>query len=129
MIVLDTPALVCWLSGQGELSDAALAAIERELEGGTIAISAISVLDIAQYVEEGCLSLSIDTRSWLSALASLEGVRVVPVDTAIAVRAATMPFELSERQRLLAATARELHATLVTSDAQLREAVYTESIW
>ncbi|RQH07000.1 type II toxin-antitoxin system VapC family toxin [Paraburkholderia dinghuensis] len=129
MITLDTLALVYWLNGKGELGDAAQQAIDNELNGGEILISTITVLDLVQFVEEGCLELSMDTRSWLSTLISIEGVRLVPVDSAIAVRAASMSRELTSHQRLIAATARTLGGTLVTPDARMRELTYVETVW
>jgi PIN domain nuclease of toxin-antitoxin system len=129
MITLDTFALVYWLGGRNELSPAAQEAIERELAEGEVLISAISVLDVGQFIQDGQLALSMDTRSWLSTLVSIEGVRMVPVDTGIAVRAASMSPELSSHQRLIAATARTLGGALVTPDARVRALTYVETIW
>jgi PIN domain nuclease of toxin-antitoxin system len=129
MITLDTLALVYWLSGRGGLSPAAHDTITRELDGGEVLISTISVLDVAQFVEDGRLALSMDTRSWLSMLVSIEGVRMVSVDTSIAVRAASMSFQLSSHQRLIAATARSLGTALITPDKRIRELTYVETIW
>ncbi|WP_296650210.1 type II toxin-antitoxin system VapC family toxin [Paraburkholderia sp.] len=129
MITLDTLALVYWLSGANELSGAALKAIENELNGGEILISTISMLELAQFVDDGRLALSMDTRSWFSTLASIEGVRLVPVDAAIAVRAASMSRELSSHQRLIAATARTLGGALVTPDERMRALTYLDAVW
>jgi PIN domain nuclease of toxin-antitoxin system len=129
MITLDTFALVCWLSGQKALSQAAHEAIGRELDGGEILISAISALEIAEYVDDGRLGLSMDTRSWLSTVVSMEGVRMIPVDTEIAFRAATLPAALSSYQRLIVATVRTFGGALVTSDAKVGPLSYVETIW
>jgi PIN domain nuclease of toxin-antitoxin system len=129
MIVLDTVALILWLCDQSRLSVAAREAIEREMTTGEVVISTISVLDIANYVEDGRLALSVNMRSWLSTLASIEGVRVVAVDLAIAIRAASMSSSLTSHQKLIAATAIALGGALVTPDARLREHTYADSIW
>lgn len=130
MITLDTLALVYWLSAAKELSRAAQHAIERELgEGGEVLISTMSMLDLAEFVEDGRLELSMDIRSWFSTLVSIEGVRLVPVDTAIAVRAASMSRELTTHQRLIAATARTLGGALVTPDARMRTLTYLDTVW
>ena len=129
MITLDTCALVCWLSGQKDLSQAANEAIDRELDGGDILISAISALEIAEYVDDGRLGLSMDTRSWLSTVVSMEGVRMIPVDTEIAFRAATLSSALSSHQRLIVATARTFGGALVTPDAKVRALTHVETIW
>ncbi len=129
MIALDTCALVYWLRGDQALSERARAAIEGALDSSEVLISAISMLEVAQFVENGQLALSMDTRRWLATLASLEGVRMVAVDTAIAVRATTMSPQLPPPQRLIAATARTLGVPLVTPDARMRELTHLDIIW
>lgn len=129
MITLDTLALVCWLGRQKGLSQAAHDAIDRELDGGEILISAISALEIAEFVNDGRLGLSMDARSWLSTFVSMEGVRMVPVDTEIALRAARLSTALTSHQRLIVATARTFGGALVTSDAKVRASTYVETIW
>ncbi|TAL98679.1 MAG: PIN domain-containing protein [Paraburkholderia sp.] len=129
MITLDTYAVIYWLGDCTELSDAARAAIADALDGGEVLISSISVLEVAQFVEIGRLVLSIDTRRWLATLTSIEGVRMVPVDTAIAMRAASMSSVLPIAQRIIAATARTLGVPLVTPDRRVRELTHVETVW
>ena len=129
MIVLDTPALISWLSGRGDLCAGTREVINRSLRGREIAISVISVVDTGQYVHDGRLELSVSTRSWLSELASIDGIRLVAVDTIIAVRAAALSTMLSSHQRLIAATATTLAGVLVTPDTRMRELAYVETIW
>ncbi|WP_321888151.1 type II toxin-antitoxin system VapC family toxin [Paraburkholderia bannensis] len=129
MVALDTCALVYWLRGDQALSEPARNAIENALEESEVLISTISVLEVAQFVENGRLALSMDTRRWLATLASLEGVRMVPVDTAIAVRATTLAPQLPPPQRLVAATARTLGVPLVTPDSRVRALTHIDTIW
>ncbi|NUX53887.1 hypothetical protein [Paraburkholderia youngii] len=49
MIVLDTAALIMWLSAHDKLSVTARKAIDREMNAREIAISMISVLEVAEY--------------------------------------------------------------------------------
>ncbi|WP_027820123.1 type II toxin-antitoxin system VapC family toxin [Paraburkholderia bannensis] len=129
MVALDTCALVYWLRGDQALSEPARNAIDNALEESEVLISTISVLEVAQFVENGRLALSMDTRRWLATLASLEGVRMVPVDTAIAVRATTLSPQLPPPQRIVAATARTLGVPLVTPDARVRALTHIDTIW
>lgn len=129
MIALDTRALVYWLGNCEELSLPARDAIDLALIEGGVAISTISALEVAQFVESGLLALSMDMRNWLSTLVSIEGVRMVPVDTAIAVRAASMSAELPSHQRVIAATARTLDVALVTPDPRVSALAHVETIW
>ncbi|WP_245616662.1 type II toxin-antitoxin system VapC family toxin [Paraburkholderia acidipaludis] len=129
MIALDTLALVYWLSGREDLSETARNTIETELNGGDILISTITLLDVAQFVEDGRLALAMDTRSWLSALVAIEGVRTIPVSTAIAARAASTSSELNSHQRLIAATAYTHGCALVTPEARIGTLAYVETVW
>ena len=129
MITLDTNALVCWLSGRRSLSKAARDAIEKELNGGEILISSISALEVADLVEGGRLVLSMDTPSWLATVASIEGVRIVPVDAEIAFRAARLSPSIPTNQRIIVATARTFGGALVTQNAKVRALTHVETIW
>ncbi len=129
MITLDTHALVCWLSGRKSLSRAAREAIEKELNGGEILISAISALEVSDLVESGHLVLSMDTPSWLATVASIEGVRIVPVDAEIAFRAARLSPTLPSNQRIIVATARTFGGSLVTQNSGVRALTHVETIW
>ncbi len=129
MITLDTHALVCWLSGRKSLSRCAREAIDKELNGGEILISSISALEVADLVASGQLVLSMDTPSWLATVASIEGVRIVPVDAEIAFRAASLPATLPANQRIIVATARTFGGALVTHDAKVRALTQVETIW
>ena len=129
MITLDTHALVCWLSGRKSLSKMAREAIEKELNGGEILISAISALEISDLVESGQLVLSMDTPSWLATVASIEGVRIVPVDAEIAFRAARLSPTLPSNQRIIVATARTFGGSLVTQNPRVRALTHVETIW
>ena len=129
MITLDTHALVCWLSGRKSLSRAAREAIEKELSGGEILISAISALEVSDLVESGQLVLSMDTPSWLATVASIEGVRIVPVDAEIAFRAARLSPTLPSNQRIIVATARTFGGSLVTQNSSVRALTHVETSW
>ncbi|MBB5399463.1 MULTISPECIES: type II toxin-antitoxin system VapC family toxin [Paraburkholderia] len=129
MIVLDTCALLLWLCDQGKLSVAAREAVERGMEVGEVAISSISVLDVGKFIEDGRLALSVSTRSWLLTLATIEGMRVIPVDFSIAVRAANISVPLTSHQKVIVATTIALGGALITPDAYLRTHTYVDSIW
>lgn len=129
MITLDSLALIYWVGGHKDLSRPAHDAIERELDGGEILISAITAFELEEFVKEGRLQLSMDARSWLSIFVSVDGVRMVPVDTEVAFRAARLSPSLTTHQRLIVATARVSGGALVTPDANVRAATYVETIW
>ena len=130
MILLDTHALVWWVNGD-HVSPAAAAAIEDAREGGGIGLSSISAWEIAMLVAAGRLALSMDVPAWLAAVESIEGVRFVPIDNAIAVGAVTLPgdFHKDPADRLIVATARALGAQLVSADQRIRAYAHVRTVW
>jgi PIN domain nuclease of toxin-antitoxin system len=131
VIVLDTHALVWWVTGDPTLSKKAKSAIERELAGGEILVSSISAWEIAMLVEREKLVLSMDVGSWLAAVADIGAVRFVPVDPEIAVKSVELPgeFHKDPADRMIVATARKFSVSLVTKDEKIRGYAHVKTIW
>jgi len=131
VIVLDTHALVWWVSGDAELSANARAAIKKELNGGEIIVSSISAWEIAMLVAREKLVLTVDVDAWLAAVAEIEVVRFVPVNDEIAVKAVSLPgeFHKDPADRMIVATARILAIPLVTKDEKMRAYPHVKTIW
>lgn len=131
MIVLDTHALVWWVTGDPALSKKAKAAIMREQDGGEIIVSSISAWEIAMLVEREKLLLSMDVNSWLATVAQIEGVRFAPVDVEIATKSVTLPgeFHKDPADRMIVATARKFAVPLVTKDEKIRAYAHVKTIW
>lgn len=131
MIVLDTHALVWWVNGDAALSKKAKNAIERELDGGQIIVSAISAWEIAMLVEHEKLVLSMDVLSWLGNVGQIDAVRFMPVDVEIGVKSTALPgeFHKDPADRMIVATARKLNVPLVTRDEKIRAYKHVKTIW
>ena len=132
MILLDTHALIWWVSGdQDHLSADAEAAISAELQGGKIAISSISAWEVAMLVNRGRLALSMDLSAWLSMVEAIEAVTFISVDNEIGVKAVELPgdFHKDPADRLIVATARKLAVPVVTADDKIRAYSHVRTIW
>ncbi|GLQ91014.1 type II toxin-antitoxin system VapC family toxin [Dyella flagellata] len=131
MIVLDTHALVWWANGDTALSANASKAIEHELDGGQIVISAISAWEIAMLVQRERLVLSMDVESWLATVAQIEAVRFMPVDIEVGLKSVQLPgeFHNDPADRMIVATARKLAVSLVTRDEKIRNYPHVKTIW
>lgn len=131
MIVLDTHALVWWVSGDSQLSRAAREAIEAEGQDGDILISAITAWEVAMLVKAGRLVLTMDAAAWLDTVVQVPGVRFVPVDVRISVQSVELPgeFHKDPADRFIVATARRLSAPLVTADLKIRDYPHVQTIW
>lgn len=131
MIVLDTHALVWWVNGDETLSEKAKAAIEQEMAGGEIIVSAISAWEIAMLVEREKLVLTMDVGSWLATVAEIDAMRFMPVDVEIAMKSVELPgeFHKDPADRMIVATARKLAAPLVTKDEKIRAYTHVKTVW
>ncbi len=131
MIVVDTHALVWWVSGDTALSVSARSAIEQALSDGKLIVSAMTAWEIAMLAKTGRLVLSMDTRQWLDTVAAIEGLRIWPVDMDIALKSVGLPdpFHKDPADRMIVATARALAAPLVTRDEKIRAYPHVRTLW
>lgn len=132
MIVLDTHVLLWWAAGEhAQLSVPACRAIEAELDGGQIVVSAISAWELAMLVAKDRIALSVDVGAWLAVVSQIEAIRFVPVDNEIAVKSIELPgaFHKDPADRIIVATARKLAAPLVTADDKIRGYPHVRTVW
>lgn len=129
MIVLDTHAWVWWIAGSDRLSDEARSAIENE---PCLGICSISCWEVAMLVSKERLELIVPVEQWVQDTLALPGVELLPLSARAAVRAATddrFGPEADPADRMIAATAIEHEAPLVTRDRRLIEMSHVETIW
>ena len=118
MIVLDTHVLVWALDGNRRLGADAGAAIAAAERADGIGVSAITPWEIALLADRGSLRLARETGAWIEAALALPGIRLIPIDPAIAIDSVRLPgeFRADPADRLIVATARHCAAPLLTAD-------------
>ena len=122
LLLLDTH---CWIWAQlglvQRMSRAALSAIQRAEANGRLRISVISVWELAMLEKRGHVSLPMSIRIWVEEALSKPGISVAPFTPEIALESVHLPGDLhgDPADRILAATARVLGATLLTKDERL----------
>jgi PIN domain nuclease of toxin-antitoxin system len=132
MIVLDTHALVWWVSDPTQIPAKARRAITQAAErGGALAVSCISVWEIAMLVARGRLQLTVSVEVWLAALQALPSLTFLPIDNSIAIRAVALPSfpHKDPADRFIVSTVLEVGATLVTADRRLRRYRPIVTMW
>lgn len=131
MIVLDTHALLWWVSGGERLSPKARKAVRLALRKGPVAASAITILEIATAVRRGRYRLSRPLEPWLDDLRMLPELRIEPVTAEIARQAAAWgdPVPGDPADRIIAATALALDASLVTADERIAASGIVRTVW
>jgi PIN domain nuclease of toxin-antitoxin system len=129
MILLDTHVLVWTVADSKRLSRAAAREIDRARRRDGVAISAITLWELAQMFSRGRI------RSHGSVEASVrmfcEGVHVKPITEEIAVLATQFSADYpgDPVDRLIGATARAEGLTLVTRDEPIRRSPLLKTVW
>lgn len=123
-IVIDTHALFWLVSADGALSTQACAAIAQAADTNEVLIPAIVIWELAMLHERGRISLSQPLKDWISTILAMRGFGLAPLSPEIAIESCSLPGRFGSgdpADRLIAATARILKATLVTRDRRLLE--------
>ncbi|MGA9040691.1 MAG: type II toxin-antitoxin system VapC family toxin [Terriglobales bacterium] len=129
MILLDTHALVWAVADPKRLSRAATAAIREAQQEGGLAVSAITLWELASLVARGRIQAygTVDA----SVRLLTEGVAVKPITPEIAALATQFPddFPHDPADRLIGATARAEGLPLVTRDEGISNSPLLRIIW
>jgi len=131
VIVLDTHTLLWWVNDPTTLSKPAKQAIDAAMKSQSIHVSSISSWEIALLVERGRLRLSLDVRDWICRCEALPFLTFIPINNAIAVESVRLPDlrHADPADRIIAATALSLGATLITKDDKLQKYPHIKTIW
>jgi PIN domain nuclease of toxin-antitoxin system len=129
VIILDTHVLYWSQAYREKLSKRAAMAIEEEAKRGGLAVSAVTLLELAQMIERG----KIIPRGTVEATLELltEGIVIKPITPLIASLSIQFPadFPRNPMTRLIAATARAEGLPLVTADAQIQRCPLLSVVW
>lgn len=127
MILLDTHALIWLVNDPVRLSQKASEAIREA--GGGIAISAITLWEVAWLATNGRLEISQTVDAFVERIASRTAIR--PITVKVAVLATQLPdtYPGDPCDRLIGATALAEGMTLVTKDRNIRSCRQVKTIW
>jgi PIN domain nuclease of toxin-antitoxin system len=129
MILLDTHALIWAARDPAKLSKPAADAIRTGSRNGGLAISAITLLELAWLATHGRLNFTGTVDDFVEKLSSRTAIR--PITPRIAVLASQLPATYSRdpSDRLIGATALAEGIALVTKDRTIRDYKQIKTIW
>ena len=111
-----------WIYEKAQLSQAALQAMSAAHRDGVPSyISPITAWEVGMLTSRGRLQLLIRPERWFSNLFEVPGVRLADMSADVLIAASYLPGKPPKdpTDRIIAATARELGATLITRDRAL----------
>lgn len=120
-ILLDTCTLI-FMTEKASLAAAALETLQATSEGAGITyISPISAWEIGMLTSRGRLQLVISPERWFANLFDVPGVRLAELPPGLLIASSYLPGKppRDPADRIIAATARDLGATLITRDRAL----------
>ena len=122
-MLLDTCALI-WLVQGERLASVAVQALRAARDNKEdVLLSPITAWEIGMLVERGRLELRISPQEWFVKAATTTGVCLTDMAPSLLIASSSLPGRLPRdpADRIIAATARETGATLVTRDRALLE--------
>jgi PIN domain nuclease of toxin-antitoxin system len=120
-LLLDTCALI-FMTEKARLAAAAVERLQVASEGGGVTyISPISAWEVGMLTSRGRLQLLIRPERWFANLFDVPGVRLADMSPDLLIASSYLPGKPPKdpTDRIIAATARELGATLITRDRAL----------
>ena len=115
----DTCAVI-WLTEKAPFAPAASRALQW-LTAGAIYLSPITAWEVGMLAARGRLQLLIRPERWFGNLFDVQGVRLADMSPDLLIASSYLPGKppRDPTDRIIAATARELGATLITRDRAL----------
>jgi PIN domain nuclease of toxin-antitoxin system len=129
VILLDSHVLIWAVADSKRLSKEAASVIRRARRGDGVAVSAITIWEIARLLATGKVSGYATIEASLHEF--LAGVAIRPITEEIAILGAQFPEEYPRdtADRIIGATARAESLTLVTADERIRRSPLIRTVW
>lgn len=122
MMLLDTNVLLWRTREDKQLGGRAMRAVDEAVDRSAACVSAISLWEIATLIRRQRIALDQPLREWSRMAFGSPGLRLVPVDEAIAIDAGELEgIRGDPGDRIIIATARKLACPLITADKAILE--------
>lgn len=130
MILLDTHVLLWLITDSERLSSPAKREIQRARKrGGILAISSISLLEVASLSSKGRIKLAMPLEAFLESLE--QSFTVMPITSKECARTVGLPegYPGDPADRIIGATALVEGLTLITADRRILECNAVPTVW
>ena len=127
----DTHTVLWYASGQRERLGVRARRLFTRLGSGTceIALSVVSLWEIALLHDEGRIRLQQGFSAWCDAVEATDGFRIEPLLRADVEEARSLRGLVDPHDRLIAGTAVRLGAPLITRDRRISKDTRVRTLW
>ena len=131
LTLLDTHAWLWWVTADRRLTTSARRTIERAASTSALALSLISVWEIAKKAEKRQLVLDRPLEAWIDEAMARPGLQAIELSRPVLIESCRLPgpFHGDPADQLLVATARHRDAIIVTRDDRIRRYPHVRSTW
>jgi PIN domain nuclease of toxin-antitoxin system len=129
VILLDTHVLIWVATEPAKLSKEAREAIRISSETGGLAISAITLWELAWLATHGRLDIRGTAEAFVERISSRTAIRPISVKIAVLANELSADYSSDPCDRLIGATALVEGIPLVTKDAKIRASKQVKTIW
>jgi PIN domain nuclease of toxin-antitoxin system len=129
MILLDTHVLVWSQREPRKLSRLAGATIRRARVSSSVAVSAVTLVELASLISRGRIRTSGTVEDTIRQL--IDEIEVLPLTSDIAIATSHFPLDSlpDPMDRIIAATARAEGIALVTADERMQNSPLVKTVW
>jgi PIN domain nuclease of toxin-antitoxin system len=129
--LLDTHVWIWWHLKPTHLSRRARSLLANPDRYSELLLSAISPWEFSELLEKQRLGISCSPEEWLARALQMAKLRLAPITPTIAYRSTILPqpFHSDPADQIIVATAREENATIISSDAVIRNYPHVRSLW
>ncbi len=129
--LLDTHTWIWWHMRPQKLSRKVKALIRNTKRYDELLLSAISPWEFSKLLEKGRIAISCNPEDWIAAALDLPKLRLVHLSPILAYRSTILPqpFHDDPADQIIAATAREENATILTKDKNILTYKHVKSLW
>jgi len=131
LTLLDTHTWVWWVTEDRRLSATSRRAIDRSRASGSLALSLMSVWEVAKKVEKAQLVLDRPLDAWVDEAVARPGLQLVELTRPVLLESCRLPgpFHGDPADQIIVATARDREAVIVTKDDRIRRYPHVRSLW
>lgn len=121
MLLLDTHSWIWFAQGNEKIKRSVIKKIEESIQNRTLFIAAISQWEVAMLIEKSRIILNEPAINWIKQAIEDLHIKVLPLTAEIAIESSQLPgaFHGDPADRMIVATARLHHLTLITRDTKI----------